>query len=109
LAAFLEARVFKGLSLRASVLEARADLCVETACHGQAQALLDGFGRRLPKLRAYLAGFQARFGEADKTVATAYREMAVVLAQIRSGFASLADALTHHGRAFHARMGLGLI
>jgi len=109
LAVFLAALVFQGDTLRAALLAARADLSAHTAHHSQAQSLRDGFQRRLPKLRMYLARFKPHFPEPHPSVADRHKPFAIVLALMREGFAGLAEALRHHSRHFHPQVEVGLI
>ncbi len=109
LAVFLYALVFKGLSLCASLLEARRDLTSETTHHAQAQAMRDRFIKRLPKLRAYLARIHDRITEASREIPKKHRDMATVILWMQQVQPDPRKAFIHHGRIFHKHCQEGLL
>ena len=109
LAVFVFALVFEKATLCAALLKARGDLSPGAVHHSQAQSLRDGFVKRLPDLRAYLAGFKTRCEPAPSEVGSGHRDLAVVLQMMRQGWVCIQEAFVFHGRSLHARCGTALL
>ena len=100
---FLHAVFIQGIAL----LVALRSLRPAVTCHSVAQSLRNGFARRQPQLRVYLAQTFPRLPEAPASLPPGRRSLAELVLALTQGRSDIATAFVQHGRFFHRGFQLG--